>query len=98
MLYFTTFCIAQYSGTHYRLTKPFNPILGETFEFKTPKWRFISEQVVHHPPISACHVSHSKYSLWMHTHMKHTFWGKSLEFKPLGYIKFKINKTGEVMT
>ena len=98
LLYFTAFCIAQYAGTHHRMTKPFNPILGETFEFVTPKWKFMSEQVSHHPPISAGHVSHKDYSLWMNTHVKSKFWGKSIEFRPLGSIKFKIHSTGEVIT
>ena len=36
-------------------SKPFNPLLGETFEFTTDHFRYISEQVSHHPPISAWH-------------------------------------------
>jgi hypothetical protein len=35
-----------------RTAKPFNPMLGETFELVTPKYRFFSEQVSHHPPIN----------------------------------------------
>lgn len=34
-------------------TKPFNPLLGETFEFVTENYKFIAEQVEHHPPITA---------------------------------------------
>lgn len=35
-------------------SKPFNPLLGETFEFQKPgEYKFISEQVSHHPPITA---------------------------------------------
>jgi hypothetical protein len=34
--------------------KPFNPLLGETFEFVKPgKYKFFAEQVSHHPPITA---------------------------------------------
>ena len=36
-----------------RIKKPFNPILGETFELVNPKFRFFCEQVSHHPPITA---------------------------------------------
>ena len=36
-----------------RLKKPFNPILGETYEFAHKDFRFFSEQVSHHPPITA---------------------------------------------
>jgi oxysterol-binding protein 1 len=55
LIYVSAFMIAQYAGTQFRLTKPFNPLLGETFEYKTKDWKYISEQVSHHPPISAAH-------------------------------------------
>lgn len=55
LIYVSAFTIAQYAGTQFRLTKPFNPLLGETFEYKTKDWKYISEQVSHHPPISAAH-------------------------------------------
>jgi hypothetical protein len=36
------------------LSKPFNPLLGETFEFVNPgHYKYIAEQVSHHPPITA---------------------------------------------
>ena len=39
------------------LVKPFNPLLGETYELFIPgKLKFIAEQVSHHPPISAYDV------------------------------------------
>lgn len=34
-----------------RLGKPFNPLLGETYEIVTSKFRYFSESVSHHPPI-----------------------------------------------
>lgn len=37
-----------------RTGKPFNPLLGETFELLTPEFRYFSEMVSHHPPIFAC--------------------------------------------
>lgn len=43
MIYVQTFMIAMYANTNGRLTKPFNPILGETFEIKTPDFSFVSE-------------------------------------------------------
>lgn len=36
-------------------TKPFNPLLGETYELVTHDFEFIAEQVNHHPPITAWH-------------------------------------------
>ncbi len=39
------------------LNKPFNPLLGETFELvEDGKYRFLGEQVSHHPPVSAFHI------------------------------------------
>ena len=55
LLYSCAFSIAQYACTPGRVNKPFNPILGETFELSTPEYKYVAEQVSHHPPISACH-------------------------------------------
>lgn len=35
--------IAAYSALEGRCKKPFNPILGETYEFVTPDFRFVAE-------------------------------------------------------
>lgn len=45
-----------------RSKKPFNPLLGETFEIIEDGMRVICEQVSHHPPISALFVDHEDYS------------------------------------
>lgn len=41
------FAVSGYSGTAGRTSKPFNPLLGETFEFVCAEqgFRFISEKV-----------------------------------------------------
>ena len=36
-----------------RAKKPFNPMLGETYELVTEDYRWVAEQVSHHPPITA---------------------------------------------
>ena len=41
---------------HLNNTKPFNPILGETFEFILGGIPIYMEQVSHHPPISAVYA------------------------------------------
>lgn len=68
-------------------------MLGETFEFKTKRWRYIAEQVSHHPPISACFLKAKKYEMWMNSHLTSKFWGKSVEVTPSGSqkVKFKDN-------
>lgn len=42
------FAVASYSSTGYRIKKPFNPLLGETFEMDRTAdlgWRCMCEQV-----------------------------------------------------
>ena len=42
-LYVIAFNIAQYKSTDGRLMKPFNSILGETFEITNSKYDYIAE-------------------------------------------------------
>ena len=37
------FCAGQYCCTIGRVNKPFNPILGETFELLTDKYKYVAE-------------------------------------------------------
>ena len=97
-LYVSAFLNAYYYNTLGRVKKPFNPILGETFEFVDKNFRFFSEQVVHHPPISALFAESEVYELWMHSHVKISFWGKSLEATPLGSMYIYLKTTGELFT
>ena len=41
--------VSAFGTVKYRKKKPFNPMLGETFEFVTDKARYISEKVMHQP-------------------------------------------------
>lgn len=94
MAYVIAFAFSPYSSTANRLKKPFNPILGETFEFVNEEkgFKFISEQVSHHPPISAGYCESKNYKYWANTNVKTQFWGKSMEFKPLGVAHLIINE------
>ena len=38
-----------FSTTKYRKKKPFNPMLGETYEFVSDKLRYFTEKVMHIP-------------------------------------------------
>lgn len=46
-----------------RIKKPFNAILGETFEFVESNYRAVAEQVSHHPPISALKIEGNGYTI-----------------------------------
>uniref|UniRef100_A0A672Y6C0 Oxysterol-binding protein n=1 Tax=Sphaeramia orbicularis TaxID=375764 RepID=A0A672Y6C0_9TELE len=87
MVYIATFAISAYASTYHRAgSKPFNPVLGETFECDRPDkgFRFIAEQVSHHPPVSACHCDSRNFSFWQDIRWKNKFWGKSMEIVPMG--------------
>ncbi|KAJ3000943.1 hypothetical protein HDV02_000012 [Globomyces sp. JEL0801] len=80
------FAVSNYSTTPGRTSKPFNPMLGETFEFihMDKKFRYLSEQVCHHPPISASFSDGPDFAFWTEINVRSKFWGKSLEVQPLG--------------
>ena len=67
-----------------RLNKPFNPILGETFELFNANYKYIAEQVSHHPPVSACHAISDAYTYHMDTETRMQFKGTYLEAIPIG--------------
>jgi hypothetical protein len=46
------------------LTKPFNPLLGETFEMRTDSFDYLAEQVSHHPPIAAIYTRGKFYTMF----------------------------------
>ncbi|KAJ1675903.1 hypothetical protein EV182_000349 [Spiromyces aspiralis] len=85
-LYVAAFAMSNYSSTFGRVAKPFNPLLGETYEYvRTDKrYRALSEQVSHHPPVSACWVEADNYIYHADTNVKSRFGGKSLSVVPTG--------------
>ena len=55
MLWVALFAATPVNGAILRYRKPFNPLLGETFEWASPcgTHRFLAEQVPHRPPRTA---------------------------------------------
>ncbi|XP_055347051.1 oxysterol-binding protein-related protein 3-like isoform X2 [Paramacrobiotus metropolitanus] len=93
-----TFAVSGFASTFYRAsTKPFNPILGETYECvrEDKGFRYVAEQVSHHPPISACHAESlsDKYCYWQDFRPKTRFWGRSIEVTNHGEVHVNINKS-----
>lgn len=86
MVYVAAFAASEYASTIDRIAKPFNPLLGETFEYCRPdqNFRLISEQVSHHPPISACHAESVKWDYFGENAVDSQFRGRSFDFKHLG--------------
>uniref|UniRef100_A0A8C1TTN8 Oxysterol-binding protein n=1 Tax=Cyprinus carpio TaxID=7962 RepID=A0A8C1TTN8_CYPCA len=87
MVYIAAFAVSAYACSFTRAGgKPFNPILGETYEClrQDKGFRFIAEQVSHHPPVSACHCESKNYTFGQDVRWKNKFWGKSMEIVPMG--------------
>ncbi|NXM03476.1 OSBL7 protein, partial [Tyrannus savana] len=92
-VYVAAFAVSAYASTYYRAgSKPFNPVLGETYECVRPDrgFRFISEQVSPPPPTSACHAESDNFIFWQDMRWKNKFWGKSLEIVPVGTVNVQL--------
>uniref|UniRef100_A0A3P9M2R6 Oxysterol-binding protein n=1 Tax=Oryzias latipes TaxID=8090 RepID=A0A3P9M2R6_ORYLA len=96
------FAVSAVASQWERTGKPFNPLLGETYELV--RWdlgfRLISEQVSHHPPVSAFHAEGLKQDFVFHgsIYPKLKFWGKSVEAEPKGTITLELPKYNEAYT
>ena len=86
LVYVAGFAASEYASTIGRVAKPFNPLLGETYEYCRPDlgYRFFIEQVSHHPPVGAAHAESPKWTYYGESAVKSKFYGKSFEFNPLG--------------
>ncbi|KAN0064494.1 hypothetical protein ACQY0O_002122 [Thecaphora frezii] len=91
------FAMSNYSSTIGRIAKPFNPLLGETFEYVRldKKFRYISEQVSHHPPISACFAQSPSWEYKGCVDAKSKFLGRTFEIRPTGvaHVNLKVPKS-----
>ncbi len=67
MVYVAAFAASEYASTIGRVAKPFNPLLGETYEYVRPDkgYRFLIEQVSHHPPIGAAWAESAKWDYYV---------------------------------
>lgn len=86
LCYVAAFGASEYASTINRVAKPFNPLLGETFEYARPdkNFRFFVEQVSHHPPISAALAESPRWDYYGESAVKSKFNGRSFDIKPLG--------------
>ncbi|GAA5897218.1 oxysterol-binding protein related protein OSH3 [Sporobolomyces salmoneus] len=103
------FSISTYGGNKYRVTrKPFNPLLGETFEWIRPDkgFKFIAEKVSHQPLLLAFHADtqldeSGKDRGWEvdgDLATSTTIWGRSMEILVKGHHSIKLTTHGEEYT
>ncbi|KAF6165198.1 hypothetical protein GIB67_007183 [Kingdonia uniflora] len=97
MLNVAAFAVSGYAATDGRNCKPFNPLLGETYEADYPDkgLRFFSEKVSHHPMVVACHCEGRGWKFWGDSNLKSKFWGRSIQLDPVGVLTLEFDD-GEV--
>lgn len=88
ILNIAAFAVSGYASTEGRQCKPFNPLLGETYEADYPDkgLRFFSEKVSHHPMVVACHCEGKRWKFWGDSNLKGKFWGRSIQLDPIGIL------------
>jgi len=79
------FCTSLFSY-YVRTMKPFNPVLGETYEYvpSSKAYKSLCEQVSHHPPIGIAHSTCDDWTLSQESHIATRFWGTSVDLQSLG--------------
>lgn len=99
MKYVIGFAVSALASNWERLGKPFNPLLGETFELEREHFRIVCEQVSHHPPVSAFHADYKDdWAFHGSIYPKLKFWGKSVEIQPKGTVTVEFPKLKEAYT
>ncbi|KAK3034282.1 hypothetical protein RJ639_032217 [Escallonia herrerae] len=96
LVYVASWFISVYYALQ-RAWKPFNPILGETYEMVNHGGiTFIAEQVSHHPPMSAAHAENEHFIYDITSKVKTKFLGNSLDIYPVGRTRLTLKKDGVV--
>lgn len=100
MIQVATFAIANLGSLRAKernLRKPFNPILGETFELVDERqgYRMIAEKINHKPQIFAFHCESSLWEISFTLCPEQKFWGKSMELINTGPVTLALKPSGE---
>ncbi|KAB5554773.1 Oxysterol-binding protein-domain-containing protein [Coniochaeta sp. 2T2.1] len=99
ILYVTAFAVSQFSGGRAKeraIRKPFNPLLGETFELlRTDKevpggFRLLVEKVSHRPVRLAMQADSASWSFAQSPAPTQKFWGKSAEIMTEGRVRVSL--------
>uniref|UniRef100_A0AC35TZ35 PH domain-containing protein n=1 Tax=Rhabditophanes sp. KR3021 TaxID=114890 RepID=A0AC35TZ35_9BILA len=101
LAYIAAYAASCYSATNQRTTKPFNPLLGETFECDRMDelgWRSITEQVTHHPPAAAHHADGRTWEMHQDFQLSSKFRGKYMSVVPVGATHIKFKESGNLYT
>ncbi|KAM3425362.1 Oxysterol-binding protein-like protein C23H4.01c [Cercospora zeina] len=103
LMYVSAFAVSFFSYNRVKeraLRKPFNPMLGETFELVREDlgFRFVAEKVSHHPVRMACQAESLANGGWCYAQSpkpEQKFWGKSVELNNDGRARVVLHTSGE---
>ncbi|KAL9114386.1 MAG: hypothetical protein Q9187_007468, partial [Circinaria calcarea] len=100
LLHIAAFAISSLASARVKeraLRKPFNPMLGETFELvrEDRGYRFIAEKVSHRPVRIASQAESEKWSFVQTFEPISKFWGKSVEIANEGRARVVLHTNGE---
>lgn len=100
LMYVTAFAISSLSNNRVReraIRKPFNPMLGETYELvrEDRGFRFIAEKVSHRPVQLAYQAESKDWSITQSPMPTQKFWGKSAEIITEGKIRLTLHTSAE---
>jgi len=102
MQYVAAFAVSSIASNIDRISKPFNPLLGETYELIRDDlpFRYISEQVSHHPPVSAFSCDSkdggNRWRFYGSILPKAKFSVKNMEVNPKGTLILELKRHREV--
>lgn len=103
LMYVTAFAVSYFANSRVKeraLRKPFNPMLGETYELVREDlgFRFVAEKVSHHPVRMACQADSLTNGGWSFTQAPEPvqkFWGKSVELNTEGRVRVVLHASNE---
>ncbi|KAL9429030.1 hypothetical protein AB3S75_030936 [Citrus x aurantiifolia] len=97
LVYASSWALSIYFA-YRRAWKPFNPVLGETFEMVNHGGvTFIAEQVSHHPPMSAGHAENEHFIYDVTSKLRTKFLGNSIDVYPVGRTRVTLKRDGVVL-
>ena len=100
LIYVTAFAVSYLSSIRVKeraIRKPFNPMLGETFELvrEDRGLRFLAEKVSHRPVRLAYQAESEQWTLTQSPLPTQKFWGKSAELITEGKTRVILHSTGD---
>ncbi|RMZ67626.1 oxysterol binding [Pyrenophora seminiperda CCB06] len=100
LVYMAAFAISAFSNARVKdraIRKPFNPMLGETYELvrEDKGFRFFAEKVLHRPVRMACQAEAQEWTFLQSPTPMQKFWGKSAEINTDGRVRIFLHASGE---